>query len=188
MNSGVGNNNKNNNNAVVVAYEFQLYNTIVYILMEEGKFISLEEVEEAYFDCRKHKRYSRGALEYEMRYELNNYELWRDLNDMTYEIGVSIGFCVTRPKLREVFAAAFRDRVVHHIIMRKFLRLFEAQMIDDSYNCRVGKGVLYGVNRIRQQIETVSESYSKECWVLRCDLSGFFMSIDRDILWDCSTN
>lgn len=148
----------------------------------EQEFVSLEEIEEAYFECRKNKRNSEGALGYELRYELNNYELWQDLNNGSYEIGKSICFCVTRPKLREVFAASFRDRIVHHIIMRKFQHLFEAEMIEDSYNCRKGKGVLYAVNRAKKHIIDVSEGYSKKAYVLKCDLQGFFMSINRDIL------
>lgn len=146
--------------------------------------ITLEEVEQAYYDCRKHKRSKKSAIEYELNYELNNYQLWKDLNDGTYDISTCICFYVTRPKLREVFCADFRDRIVHHLIMRKFLWLFEQTMIDDSYNCREGKGVLYGIKRMRKHIEDVSKDYSEEAWALKFDLQGFFMSIDRDILWD----
>lgn len=144
--------------------------------------ITLEAVELAYYECRRNKRNTFGALEYELNYEINNYHLYEELNAMTYEIGKSICFCVTRPKLREVFCAQFRDRVVHHIIMQRFLPLIESQMIDDSYNCRKGKGTLYGVNRIQQHIIDVSENYTTDAYVLKCDLQGFFVSIDRDIL------
>lgn len=67
---------------------------------------------------------------------------------MTYDIGKSIAFCVTYPKLREVYAASFRDRIVHHLIMRKFLDLFEDRMIESSYNCRKEKGTIFGVRDI----------------------------------------
>jgi len=152
-------------------------------MSEIDEYVTLEEVELAYYECRKNKRNSEGALKYEMHYEANNYRLWQELNAETYEIGYSVCFCVTRPKLREVFAADFRDRIVHHIIMRKFLAMFESEMIEDSYNCRKGKGVMYAVNKVQQYITEVSEGYTKETWVLKCDLQGFFMSIDRDVLW-----
>lgn len=48
---------------------------------------------------------------------------------------------------REVFAADFRDRVVHHLIARKIEPLLEAQFIDDSYSTRREKGTLYGIRR-----------------------------------------
>lgn len=148
--------------------------------VEAGCFVSFEDVTRAYFDCRKNKRRKHSALVYEMNYEENNYDLWMDLNNGTYEIGKSICFCVTRPKLREVFAADFRDRIVHHLLMNKFLSVFEEDFVEDTYNCRVGKGVLYGVNRIRQQAGEIG----KDGWFLKIDISGFFMSIDKDILWD----
>lgn len=154
----------------------------------DKEYVTIEEVEEAYYDCRKHKRGKKSSLEYELNYELNNLRLWRDLNSETYEISTCICFYVTRPKLREVFCANFRDRIVHHLIMRKFLPLFESCMIDDSYNCRVGKGVFYGINRVKQHIADVSNSYTREAWCLCLDLKGFFMSIDRDILWHIIEN
>ena len=121
------------------------------------EYITIEEIYDAYYDCRKRKRSKRSSIKYELNYEVENHKLWKELNTQTYEIGYSLAFCVTRPKLREVFAADFRDRIVHHLIMLKFLPLFESEMIDDSYNCRKGKGSLYGVNRVQSFIEKVSD-------------------------------
>lgn len=112
-----------------------------------------------------------------------NLGLWRELNDMTYEIGESKAFCVTRPKLREVFCAEFRDRVVHHLAVNRWIDVIEGEMIDDAYACRKGKGTLYGARRVRDMMERVSEGYRKEAWVLKGDMEGFFMSIERDRLY-----
>jgi len=71
-----------------------------------------------------------------------------DVHNRTYEMSPSICFIVTRPKKREVFAADFRDRVIHHVIMQRLEPLFEDRFIDDNYNCRKNKGVLYGVKRL----------------------------------------
>lgn len=147
------------------------------------EYVTLEEINEAYMECRKKKRRKSSAIEYELDYEQNNYKLWRELNDMTYEVGESVAFCVTRPKLREVFAADFRDRVVHHLLIGKFLKHFEESMIDDSYNCRKGKGTTFGIRKVKEHIWRISNGYTKEAWVMKCDIEGFFMSIDRDVLW-----
>lgn len=146
--------------------------------------ITLESVFEAYYDCRRHKRRTANQAVSELDYEDNLVELWRDINERRYEIGKSICFAVTRPKLREVFAADFRDRVVHHIVMQRLEPLMEEVFIEDNYNCRVGKGVLYGVNRLHERIRSVSENYTKDCWIGKFDMKGFFMSIDKDILWE----
>ena len=103
---------------------------------------------------------------------------------MTYEISKSKTFCVTRPKLREVFCAAFRDRIVHHLLAIKFADILEGEMTDKAYACRVGKGTDYGISDIKKEIERVSDNYTKEAWVLKCDLQGFFMSINRSLLYN----
>jgi len=104
------------------------------------KMIPLESFFDAYFDCRKHKRSTPNARHFEINYEEKLIELWHEVNTRQYVIGKSICFLVHRPKLREVFAADFRDRIVHHIIMMRLEPLFEEMFIDNTYNCRKGKG------------------------------------------------
>lgn len=91
---------------------------------------------------------------------------------------------VTKPTKREIFAADFRDRVVHHLISRKLLPLLEARFIDDSYSTREGKGTLYGINRIADQLREVSHNYTRDCYIMRLDIEGFFMSIVKKRLYE----
>ena len=97
--------------------------------------ISLEDFFAAYYQCRLRKRRTINALEFEVNYEENLVKLWKDVNSRKYEIGNSICFIVTKPKIREIFAADFRDRVVHHVVMMRLEPLFEEVFIDDNYNC-----------------------------------------------------
>lgn len=152
------------------------------------EYVSIELIDEGYRDCRKRKGSTEGCMEYGKDYILNNLQLYKELNSMTYEVGRSKAFIVTRPKIREVFCAQFRDRIVHHILAIKFLPIFESEMTDNAYACRKGKGTDYGINHIREQMERVSEDYTKETWVLKCDLQGFFMSIDRKMLYGIVEN
>ncbi|MFT6137818.1 MAG: hypothetical protein ACJAUJ_000904 [Salibacteraceae bacterium] len=52
-----------------------------------------------------------------------------ELNDGSYEPGKSIAFIVHKPVQREIFAADFRDRVVHHLIINKLNPLFEKKLL-----------------------------------------------------------
>ena len=150
----------------------------------EKEYVPIGLVSDGYRDCCKHKGSTWGCIEYKMDFLTNNYQLYLELNSMTYEVGQSKAFCVTRPKLREVWCATFKDRVVHHILAIKFLSVFEQYMTDNAYACRKGKGVDYGINHLIGQIEAISGDYTLETWILRCDLSGFFMSIDRQLLYN----
>ena len=60
------------------------------IRMEERNYtIPLEDIFEAYYDCRKNKRRTANALLFESDYETYCVELWREINEMTYTIGRS---------------------------------------------------------------------------------------------------
>lgn len=146
-------------------------------MRNKAEWLSIEELWNAYEDCRHRKRNTESCAKFEFNEARNIYDLWKDLNNKTYEIGYSNAFVVTRPKLREVFAADFRDRIVHHLIILKTLPLFESNFIADTYNCRKQKGTLYGISRIKEKI-----LQHKDCWVLKLDLQGFFMSINKELL------
>lgn len=144
--------------------------------------MTFEDLIQAYTDCRRHKRGGREALAFELRLEDNLMALWRELREGTYRPGRSHCFIIGRPVRREVFAAEFRDRVVQHLLCNRIEPVLDRGMIHDSYSCRKGRGTLYGVRRIRRFIAQCSEGYTRDCYVLKCDLRGFFMSIDRERL------
>ena len=145
--------------------------------------ISLEEVFLAYFECRRNKRKTINALQFELNYEENLIQLWRDINSRAYKVGRSIAFVVNKPVIREIFAADFRDRVVHHLIIRKLLPLFEKAFSPHSYSCRHGKGTLFGVNEVYKYIQKCSENYTADCYVLKLDIQAFFININHNILY-----
>lgn len=145
--------------------------------------ISLEDFFEAYYQCRKRKRRTINALEFEVDYEANLVRLWKEVNSRKYEIGKSICFIVTKPKIREIFAADFKDRIVHHVVMMKLEPLFEEIFIEDNYNCRKNKGTLYGVKRLFEKIRECSNNYTEDCYIGKFDIQGFFMSIHKPTLW-----
>lgn len=144
--------------------------------------ITTTDILQAYFDCRRNKRRTASATVYEMDYESRLIGLRDRINARTYTPGKSICFVVTRPRYREVFAASFEDRIVHHYIAQKLEPLFEKIFNPRTYNCRKGKGQLYGVDILKNDIRECSQNYKKDCYILKLDLKGFFMSIYRAML------
>lgn len=137
---------------------------------------------QAYYDCRRTKRNSASALAFEMDLERNLSELHNDLTAGTYRPGRSICFVVTRPKAREVWAAAFRDRVVHHLLYNHVAPRFYASFIADSCACIPGRGTLYAAKRLESKIRSASQNWSKPVFYLKCDLANFFVAIDKEVL------
>lgn len=143
----------------------------------------LADVFEAYYRCRRSKRYTMNALAFEVDFEAHLVALWRELNDGSYRPRRSVAFVIDKPVKREIFAADFRDRVVHHLIVDKLNPLFEVEFIHDSYASRVGRGTLFGVRRLDRFIRQCSRNYTRDAYVLRLDILGFFMHINIEILF-----
>ena len=142
-------------------------------------WVTIEDIEAAYFDFLHHKRSKPSAYSFSTMAHHSLPKLCAELNSHTYQIGDSIAFCVTKPKLREVFAADSRDRIVHHLLILKFGDMFEYYSIENSFNCRKGKGNTAMTRFAHEALTKVG----KDGWVMKLDVKGCFMSIDKDILW-----
>lgn len=156
-----------------------------FVLSKEQLLIDLIR---AYYDARRHKRNTINQLRFEFQMEEELVNLRNELYERTYQVGRSTCFIVEKPKKREIFAACFRDRVVHHLLCNYISPLFERTFIADSYSCRKNKGTLYGVMRLAHHIRRCSDNYSYACHVLKLDIQGYFMSINRqNLLSRCET-
>jgi len=147
-----------------------------------------EDLFQAYFDTRKNKRNTINALAFEKHFESNLFQLYDEIVSGNYAPQNSICFIVNQPVKREIFAASFEDGVVHHYLINKLNPLFEKQFIYDSYPCRVGKGTHLGVKRINRFIRKCSQNYTKDCYILKLDVKGFFMHVNRDLLLEKAIN
>lgn len=144
----------------------------------------LEDLFTAYYDARRNKRNTANQLKFELRLEDNLLRLYHQLKNRTYHPGRSVAFIIDKPVKREVFAASFTDRVIHHLYFNYINEICERTFINDCYSCRKGRGTLYGIRRLEHYIRSCSQNYTRECYVLKLDLSGYFMSIDRRRLYE----
>jgi len=144
----------------------------------------LQDLFQAYYDARKNKRSTINALAFEMDYEKKLFELCEEIKNRKYELSRSVCFISFEPVQREVFAADFRDRIVHHLIFNYINPIFERLFINDSYSCRAGKGTFYGIKRADHFIRSCSRNYTKDCYMLKMDIKGYFMAMDRNIAYE----
>lgn len=142
----------------------------------------LRDLLKAYKDATRHKRSRRDVLAFDFAREDNLVELCDELLSRTYQPRPSTCFIIHDPKMREVFAADFRDRIVHHLFYNYVHTLYERTFVADSYSCIEGRGTHYGIRRLRHHIRSVSAGYSRPCYVLKIDIRGYFMHIDRQRL------
>lgn len=150
--------------------------------------LTVDELLCAYYDCRRRKRTTTNALRFEANLERNIMALFRELTNGSYRPGTSICFVVTKPKPREVWAADFRDRVVHHLLYNRIADRFHRSFIADSCACIPGRGTLYGTKRLEQKIRSVTQNWSHPAYYLKLDLANFFVSINKHILYGLLAN
>lgn len=163
-------NNKNNGNVVrpVVALDKKRVNGWM----------------EAYADCLSRKWNSRQCTLYRLQ-DVDLIALMRECEERRYVPDKSACFCVTAPKIREIFAASFRDRIVQHWISLRLEPLFEKRFVetgDVSWNCRKRHGTQKAALSLRRDIIEVSCGYTRKAYVGRFDIVSFFMNIDIRIL------
>jgi RNA-directed DNA polymerase len=138
----------------------------------------------AYFAARRNKRNTYNQLKFEYSYESNLLMLNDEIINKKYVPLPEIAFIVNKPVKREIFAADFRDRVVQHLLFSYINPIIDKYLINDCYSCRKGKGTYYGINRINSFIRSCSMNYKKDCYILKLDIQGYFMSINRTILFE----
>ncbi len=137
-----------------------------------------------YYECRSGKRFTVNALKFEARFEEELFRLRQELISHTYKPGPSICFVVTRPKVREIFASDFRDRIVQHVLVGYLEPVFERRFIDQSYACRKGRGAHRALGDLDRYIRKVTRGGVCDAWYLQVDIRSFFVSLDKQILFE----
>ncbi len=143
----------------------------------------LQDLFVSYYDARKNKRNKQTQLEFEFNLESNLLNLYEELINWIYIVWKSIYFIQKTPVKREIFAWNFRDRIIHHLIYNYISSIFENEFIYDTYSCIKWKWTSFWINRINKAIRSCSDNYTKDCYILKLDISWYFMSINKNILY-----
>ena len=110
---------------------------------------------------------------FQLEEELKN--LIDELSAGSYIPGKYRYFEIFEPKPRTISAAPFRDRVVHHALIRQLEPIFEQTFIFDSYATRKNKGTHAAARRAQNFCR-------KNIWYLKMDIRHYFASINHEKL------
>ena len=158
---------------------------MAYTLTRDALILDLHA---AFQSAKRKKAHKPYVHVFERNLDANINSLADDLINRTYQPEPSSCFVVQRPKKREVFAAQFRDRVVHHLYFNYTHRIFERTFIADTYSCIENRGTHYGIERLKRHIRKESHNWQRKCYVMKLDIRGYFMHINRQRLLDISTD
>ena len=160
-NGNLNNNNTNNTYSVVPASDLS---------EKVPAWIAAES------DCYKNKHASLEAASF--HFNLSRiYELINRI-DNGYQPQTSICFVLDYPVYREVFAANYTDRIVHHYVAPMLGEICEKVHEangDVSHGNRIGHSASTAIEQIQRNIRDVTDGYTKKAFVATMDISGFFM-------------
>ena len=144
---------------------------------------------EAAHNASRGKRRTVDQAKFMARGKENLEILTNDIIARRYKPGRSKAFIIHEPVIREIFAANFRDRVVHHFLYGIVAPWWNVRFIRDSYSCQEGKGNLDGISRMQKKMRSAMEENYREtgqrmAWIVQEDIQGFFMSLNRQMLYD----
>lgn len=138
----------------------------------------------AYEQARKGKRKKYDEHIFEMNVFENLARLRDAILNRDYKPDRGIAFVTKTPVYREIFAATFRDRVVHQFLYNVSADWWDKRLSYDVYSGRKGKGTWFGIERAAKHIRQVSQNYKYDTYVIKLDIMGYFVSIKREVLLD----
>ncbi len=141
------------------------------------QFIAWENLVAAYRRCQRRKRSKPEAAGFDFAWESELLRLQRELDAGSYRPGEYRHFYIHEPKRRKISAAPFRDRVVHHAVVRVLEPIFERRFIHDSYACRRRKGTHRAIMRAQHYLR-------RHAFTLKTDVVRFFPNVDHAVLLD----
>ena len=147
-----------------------------------SKLCSHENLEAAFKKAKKRKSTKPYVLEFEKNLSENLMKLRNELAFHTYKPAPLKTFIICDPKTRKICKSAFRDRVVHHALIRLIEPIFDKTFIFDSYANRKGKGVHSALKRFDCFKRKVSKNNTRNCYVLKADIRHYFETVDQNVL------
>ncbi len=141
-----------------------------------------ENILDAYDEvCRntKNKRKVRNYREYKCIYISR---IYNTLVSKSYVVGPYNIFTIYEPKERRIVSQNMHDKVINHLVSRFILYpAILPCLIDGNVASRKGMGTKKGLE-LATKFHNICKMKYKKYYILKCDISKFFASIDHDIL------
>ncbi len=141
-----------------------------------GEIIDMGNLRQAYRRAAKGKTWQRKVQLFSQDLESNLETIRESLVNKTFITAAYRIKTIYEPKTRQIYILPFApDRIVQHALMAVLEPIWDKLFIDESYSCRVGKGIHAGSRRTMEHVRQY-----KYC--LKCDVAKFYPNIDHDIL------
>jgi RNA-directed DNA polymerase len=147
-----------------------------------GQMIALDHLFLCWKQFRIGKRKRTDVQAFERHLEDHIFELYRSLQEDTYQHKSYWKFYVFDPKERHISKAHVRDRLVHHMLYNILESIYDKQFIFHSYACRKNKGTHLGITHLNRMLRKVSKNNKQTAYALKMDIKRFFDTVSHNRL------
>lgn len=149
------------------------------------KVIDFDNMYRAYRKAKCGKGYKKSSAKFNILALEGVNTLIEQLKSKTYTISKYNEFKVYEPKERIIQTTSFKDKVVQHSLCDNvILPRLEKVFIYDNCAGQKGKGTLFGLDRLGEQMKEFWLRYREKGYILKCDISKFFYNISHEQLKD----
>lgn len=146
--------------------------------------ITFEKLLEAHKKARRGKREKKEIILFELDLEKELLSLERELKSGKYRAGKYRSFKIYEPKERDIMASPYRDRVIHQWYVENFIKpYFVSQFIVTSYAGIEGRGMHKASKDVQVGMRKAKQKWD-EYYILKMDVTKYFLNIDKKILWN----
>lgn len=147
------------------------------------KLINFQNLYNSYTVSLRGKGKKKSATRFSIMALENLCLMKRQIVNRTYKLSPYNEFIVSEPKKRIIKSGSFRDKVLQHclcdyVLLPRMKDIF----IKDNYAGQIGKGTLFGLNRLSENMLEFYKEYGSEGFILKCDITKFFYSINHDVM------
>ena len=146
--------------------------------------VSFDDINEIYKEVRKNVCNKNKIYKFENYYSLNISRIKEVFDSGNYNVGGYNIFLIKEPKYRVIMSQNIFDKVINHIVARKFLYVLDRVLIDSNVATRKGRGTSLGVKFLRKYLNKLDG----EVYALKFDISKYFYNINHKILIDLLKN
>lgn len=151
--------------------------------MDKDIICNFNNLYQAYKKAKSGKGFNGSCARFQIMSLDGVHVLKNQLESQVYTMSPYNEFKIYEPKERVIKSCAFKDKVVQHcfcdnVLLPRLSNIF----IIDNYAGQIGKGTLFGLNRLKEHMLEHYQECGIDGWILKCDIRQYFYSIDHVIL------
>lgn len=141
-----------------------------------------ENIRACYYEVMHNTRNKRQVHQLQKNADKVLHNIYEELKDEKYVVGKYNIFVIYEPKQRVIVSQGMKDKIVNHLIAREILYpAILPCLVPYNVASRPGMGTRKALEYMDRYRKEFSKTYGKY-YILKCDISRFFLSINHRIL------